>query len=570
MFKQFMKLFRGNENPADAVDHPHVEALQGDPEKSYLGFLLDAVQPRVEKRLKKHPDSDPVLEVASSLLLEIFPEHWKVGKGPLVDKWTPKPKPPPPPVAPPPPAPAVTDEADEEEVEEVEVDEGLADESDEFEVVVVEEADEDEEETDEEEADEDEEEADEEAEEEFEIVVEEDDVVVEAEEEEDPPAGFSSALDDTAEFEPPPVTRHPESEEDPWPITLAGDSLLHGSRVLLAVLLDNDRLPREEQLDVAEVLMAADLWGHLLAQQTNVGDRVQRLAKLVERKFGEGHFSQARLLLQVFPANAETRINNDRQLFYEEMILRMGIRRRAHLLEEVTEDIREALSEISLDDEEEVRDGFRCLAEGAQAQMCVYTRDQSEVERWKTVVSDSKVPGAEAYLLKLVPPRRWQGVWKEDRSLRQVLREQLVRPMARDHVVGHLKTAYFILRAVGDTGLEGYLDCFFEWSERVCGVNAVKHLPEIYNRTLSPREMIDPVFNDVYDRVYREPVGDVLKTLDTARVDEAFEEAIRRIVGADLSGLAPGNFNLGGFVFDSLLEMEYPTPEFGFRLHRLT
>ncbi|RVU47867.1 hypothetical protein EA187_00070 [Lujinxingia sediminis] len=383
----------------------------------------------------------------------------------------------------------------------------------------------------------------------------------------DAPAGFVSALDDTAEFEVPQVRAQPGVS---WPVHLDEPEMLHGARVLLAVLLDNDRLPLSCQLDVAELLVAADLWTQIVAQARGVEQRVDPLARLVEQKFAAGSFGQVKLLLQLFPANAETRISNDRQIFYEDMILRMGIRRRQALRAEVVDVLKAELSAERLREDVHAPAIFATLQERAGIAMHLYTREPSEVEPWRQVAQKVELTRGRAYLMGMIPPRRWRAVSeRSERPLLRLLNEHLVKPMARDHIIQHLKATYFVLRAVGDTGLEPYLDDFFTFSSEVCGVDAERFMPEIYRRTLGNAESIGGIFLDIYARHYQDVVEARLDSLDDAAIIRAYDQAMGALASCDVAEQAPGEFNLGGFVLDQHLNLKLSNPAFGFKLYRL-
>jgi hypothetical protein len=38
----------------------------------------------------------------------------------------------------------------------------------------------------------------------------------------------------------------------------------------------------------------------------------------------------------------------------------------------------------------------------------------------------------------------------------------------------------------------------------------------------------------------------------------------------DINELAPGNYDLGALIFDQIMNVKYPSPEFAFKVHRLT
>ena len=603
MLKQLFKRFRHTGDPSRDIDHPHLQQMGEQPAgRSYLDLLLDEVRPRVSARLEQHPESDPVLEIAAAALMAMFPTRFEPLEGPLSDASTPRHNPPPPPEttlppipvggppAPPVGAPAVSaTDADSAESDDSEAFETLDESSVVGEVYLGDEEDSEVFETLDESSvvgevylgDEEDSEVFETLDESSvvgEVYLNEEEVdtplaldetgevaIVNAEA--DAPAGFVSALDDTAEFDVPQVRAQ---QGVSWPVRLDEPEMLHGARVLLAVLLDNDRLPLSSQLDVAELLVAADLWTQIVAQARGVEQRVDPLARLVEQKFAAGSFGQVKLLLQLFPANAETRISNDRQIFYEDMILRMGIRRRQALSGEVVDAIKAELSAERLSEEAHTPAIFGSLQQRAGIAMHLYTREPSEVEPWRELAQKVELTQGRPYLLGMVPPRRWRAVSeRSERPLLRLLKEHLVKPMARDHIIQHLKATYFVLRAVGDTGLEPYLDDFFTFSSEVCGVDAERFMPEIYRRTLGSSESIGAIFLDIYTRHYQEAVEARLDTLDDAAIIQAYDQAMDALASCEVAEQAPGEFNLGGFVLDQHLDLKLSDPAFGFKLYRL-
>ncbi len=646
MLKEFLNLFRNEDDGADQVEHPHLEKLRSEEhaDSTYLEFLLQQVRPHVAQRLEQHPDSDPILEVATGIFAEMFPDRWQQPDGPLRDRWTPGQKadlsgePPQPPdtaAAPPaPPAPPPVDDVDvgsdadepsdeetdpdsepsaqlqeDSETEDAPGDNDASDETAEGDKPAQSEGNDDEEAVDadssnqrEEEKEQQEKAPEDDAEEEStepedtdqlsdgdddeeaseqeqkDVAVEKLDdeihgieelgVVQEEVVDSSTPAGFVSALDETAEFQPPP----PPASGTQGVMPLDDAAVLHGARILLAVLLDNDRLPVSNQLSPRELLMAAALWTRLLMRDTNIDDRVKQLARLVEQKFTDNHFSQAGLLLKLFPTNRETRINNDRQLFFEDLITRLGVHDRFGSGSDGTigESI-DQLTELSLDDDAALREAFEKLAETTGLNLHLYTRSPADVDRWRTLVETTNRPEAVWYFLDKIPPRRWRSVADGDeRAVETALREHIVRPMVRDYVIRQVQTCYFVLRTVGDTGLEPYLDSFFDWSEKCFDIDATAFMPEIHERITRERHLIAPVFADIYERHFRESVHQLLTDFDDDQLHDAFEGAIERIATSSPDDVTDGNYDLGGFVLDAYLEFEYPEPRFGFGMHRLT
>ncbi len=390
-------------------------------------------------------------------------------------------------------------------------------------------------------------------------------------------AGFDNPVDDTSELDirlAISATSAENNAKSPTKaISLDNENVLHNGRVLLTMLLNNDRLPPGQQLTVSELLLASELWIGFMLHNDGLDTQAQKLLQLIEQKFTDGQFSQARLLLQLFQTDRATLINNDRNLFYEDMILRVGIRRRHTASNEIKSAIRTLSQLVSTDlSDKSVRNLLDYLQEHLFIEFHLFTRSPEEVEHWRKIAKLSTMPQAVPYLLNQLPPRRWRHPdgQTDTRSVTALVREHLVPPMLREYVIRQMKTTYFILRAVGSTGLESYLDSFFDWSEQQFGVDATNYLSEIYNRTMGQDEMIASIFNDLYDRNYKVNAEQLLAKLDDAKLEKILAEAIQRITTCDMNEVAPGNYSLGDFVFDALTKMSYPTPDFAFKLHRLT
>ncbi len=497
-----------------------LQLLKGSPEPpadfegSYLDHVLQQVYPRAAQRLTDCPAHDPLLVIVAEVLLQTVPHIWETDyKGPLRDAGTPVKLPPPPPGKPPGTSAATaTEQASTEQTEQTEQ-----------------------------------------------------------------TAGFDSPADDTSELDirlvipadPDELTSNSGSKA----IRLDNEDVLRNGRVLLTMLLNNDRLPPGQQLTVSELLLASELWIGFMLQNDGLDAQAQKLLQLIEQKFTDGQFSQARLLLQLFQTDRATLINNDRNLFYEDMILRVGIRRRHAVSNDIKNAIASRSKQIteSLNDKN-IRSLFDYLQEHLFVEFHLFTRSPEEVEHWRKIARLSTLPQAIPYLLNQLPPRRWRhpdGL-TDQRSISALVREHLVPPMLREYVVRQMKTTYFILRAVGSTGLESYLDSFFDWSEQQFGVDATGYFSEIYTRTMGQDEMITAIFNDLYERYYQSTAEELLTKIDDAKLEELLVEAIQRITTCNMNEVAPGNYSLGDFVFDALTQMSYATPDFAFKLHRLT
>lgn len=583
MLKKFLKLFKHNE-----------EQVNPDLEGSYLDYVLSYVEQGVEQELQICNDHDPLLLVITNTLRVAMPGAWsEVITRPLVDplKAPARKMPPPPPTGPVTPPPAVeqetlteTNEFDtmEFDVDDVEFLNAEAAKASGEELSKVEDVEhvESSHESGEEEAatvevertptgeGEDTDESEEPAEE-----LDEDSELIEE------VTSTSPGYEATGEFSP------LRSDDDKAIVDtlprLDHREVLQAGRVFLGMLIENDRLPVELQLGLEELMLSRDL---LLGQHLGADDleqKAQQLLRIVERKFSEGQFSQARILLQLFQTDRPTRVRNDRNIFYEDMIQRLGIRRR----HPVAKDLLDEYAALTLGDEP-MRELSTWLDHKIFIKFHLFCRRADEVTRWTELAGKFSAPGSMDVLLRYLPPKRWRPFFpqlQEDAEpstssslihhvddVRKLVRQHIHADTLSNYIISHVRTCYFVLRAVGDTGLEKYLDTFFGWTEKAFGFNATVFLPELYRRSMGDSDMMRAVFLDLYARYLREHAETWLATIDVDTIDAAAERVTQTLKSCNLNDVPPGNYDLGGFIYDALFEVEYPTTEFAFKVHRLT
>ncbi|MBQ8037736.1 MAG: hypothetical protein IJ268_12150, partial [Proteobacteria bacterium] len=212
-------------------------------------------------------------------------------------------------------------------------------------------------------------------------------------------------------------------------------------RAYLSILIENEHLPSQSQLSEAELSTLRDLLFCYFSGAENVNEKGADVLSLIEKKFANGDFSQARILLQIFETNNETRQNNERNLFYEEMIMRLdsvaGKSKpiSAHLAQEV-------LADHAPDDD--VLRGLAALDQNVGARFCLYLRDPDEVERWKQALSPLK-PDVQEYLLDYIPVVRWRRIGSLAMPIHAQLTQHMTFEMLRRHVQQKLRMCYFIL-----------------------------------------------------------------------------------------------------------------------------
>lgn len=584
MFKRFLKFLKGEEDGA---------SIQF--EGSYLEHLFEQVRPFVHEELKECPDHDPHLLLVIGLLRATMLDRWADEfRRPLVDWTTIGVDPPPPPAEDPASGTAEVDVLADTEATEGdggEAIDGAADTED-FtaeariaEKAVAAEAEKDSDGDEESDSGAKSEDADETSEEDFAETIEDsgdDDFEIVAEEKEpesEEPQHWSRITEEISLSD---IEQHSVHETRDNTLEIDKSSLMEGDaprvdspqvlqagRVFLTLLLENDRLPSDLQLNVSETVLARDLLLGYFGGDDDFESKAKRLLALVEKKFGDGLFSQARILLQLFQTDEQTRVNNDRNLFYEDMILRLGIRRRHPLSEEELQIFRDRLK--NADTDEGTRDLARWLDEVCLIKFHLLLRDPAQAENWKTALEPCGLVKAKEAFHERVPPKRWRTV---DAFANEPVSEQIRRHVSSDtakkFVLNQLKTCYFILRAVGDTGLEGFLDTFFDWTSDQFDLNGTLLMPLLYNRSMQETAAMNSILEDIYEEHFAAKVEEKVAGITDEEIDAAARTVLKNLSKSDLGEIAPGYYDLGGFVFDTLFEVEYPTAEFAAKIHRIT
>jgi len=152
----------------------------------------------------------------------------------------------------------------------------------------------------------------------------------------------------------------------------------------------------------------------------------------------------------------------------------------------------------------------------------------------------------------------------------ELVDEQLTRDYVADYITEHLKTCYFVLRAVGDTGLEPYLDVFFDWVDEEFDVDGPALMPELYSETTANERLIDAIFEDLYARSFEEAIEERRQEWTHEQLEDAIGGALGNLSETDLSEIPPGHYDFGRFVLDELFEVEYPEDDFPYKMHRIT
>lgn len=349
------------------------------------------------------------------------------------------------------------------------------------------------------------------------------------------------------------------------------DANMQAARAFFSVLVENDRLPAGEQLDEGELTLLKNLLVEYFAGHDAVRARANEVLALIERKFSQGAFTQARILLQIFETDAETRLNNERNLFYEDMIMRLGMRRRHEIPDAERDQIRHTARELRIDRDDEVKQTLIWLGREYYVHFCLSVCDPGQVEVWQQLAR-KVAPEARQRLLRYVPPLRWRTpasiATLDTLALSEIHMSDAV---VKAHVQRLLKMCYFLLLASGDTGFESFIYSFLSWSRQALGVEAKALLPVIHRRSVLDEVGLQETLDAVFEEHYALPLAELVKGSSQFKsLENAWNALFARLARLDVNDIPPGHYDVGGFLLDELLDFEQPEPYFGFKLYRLT
>ena len=335
------------------------------------------------------------------------------------------------------------------------------------------------------------------------------------------------------------------------------------ARAFLSILIENDHLPMQCQLNESELGTLRDLLLGYFSGAANINDKGAQVLSLIERKFGNGDFSQAKILLQIFETNEETRQNNERNLYYEEMIIRLDMgptRPKAVGSGGAVPKLSSTASE-----EEAVR-YFQGLVNEGGIRFYLYLRDLEEVSRWQNALS-SLHAGVQEYLLDYIPVIRWRMIGMLEEPLMAQIGRHMTFEMLRRHVQSKLRMCYFLLLASGCTGHEWFIFSFTEWSKKHFDVDVREVFPVLHRSGVVEGMCLQEVLDIVTDRFYGNAMNRIVVRPDA--LEEAYHSALQTISESDFGQVPSGNYSLGDFILDALLPFDYASPAFAYRLYAM-
>ena len=338
---------------------------------------------------------------------------------------------------------------------------------------------------------------------------------------------------------------------------------LCAARAYLSILIENEHLATPAQLSEKELLMLRDLLFSYFKGAEDMNEKGAQVLALIETKFAAGEFSQAKILLQIFETNIETRQNNERNLYYEEMIRRLDVvSQKGKRLSAAQSGAGSAPDA----DDDTVLKLFSVLEENDGVRFYLNLRSPEEMHRWETSLA---VLPAETrdYIMDYIPVIRWRQLGSLPGPLLRQIGDHMTFEMLRRHVQQKLKMCYFLLLASGCTGYEWFIFSFSKWSQDIFHVDVREVFPMLHRSGIVDGMCLQEVLDVTTDRFYGRAMNEV--SINTDTLEKAYRDTLKFIFTTDFSQVPAGYYNFGSFVLDNILPFTYENPVFAYRLHSM-
>lgn len=321
-------------------------------------------------------------------------------------------------------------------------------------------------------------------------------------------------------------------------------------RTYTTLLLDNDRQPPSLQMTSADIALPRALLKSFFTSSPTMQADASNVLRFIEQRFAAGRFGQSRLLLQLFDTDPMTRRNNERNLFYEEMILRFMSSRKTP-------------GRVPVDDDD---GALADVLARNDVRLNTFGTPPESAATWIDALANSNESSRLA-AINLVPGPRWRQHWKEGSPV-QALARQLDQRGARTFVANLTRAVYFITLAPGATGFEPLLPRYIQWVAAHSDMIPTRILPQLHRASTLDERSLEDALNDVLDEFFQSSDLDAV-SFDEANVASAFEALEARLADVDISDVVEGEYDLGGMLLEQLFEFETGDPAITFRLNRL-
>lgn len=352
------------------------------------------------------------------------------------------------------------------------------------------------------------------------------------------------------------------------PVLVEGNSREQYLRTYVTLLLDNDRLAPHLQLTGANVQKPRQLLASFFNGSATLQRDAQNVLKFIEEKYTTGRFGQARLLLQLFDTDEATRRSNERNLFYEEMILAFMSRREVPVDEAQRADFRRACMDGAASVDIGMQQIVRWLAAHANIRLNVLGIKPDERVMWSHVLA--KAPHDLAFAFgSVVPVHKWRLATDFGSSALSAVEDHIDGLLLREYATRLTRVAYFITLAPGETGFENLLLRYIEWVGENFECVPTRILPELHKRTTIEEVGLSECLEDQF-RTHLHTSRFGTGGFSPEAIREAFSVLQRKLAELDINTIPEGDYDLTGMVMDELVAFAHSDLSQSFRVHRLS
>ena len=353
-------------------------------------------------------------------------------------------------------------------------------------------------------------------------------------------------------------------------------------------LKENERLPSRSQLTLEEIGLVWRTLRVCYAEASQVQEALSSVFRLVERKMERGLIRQAWAILDIFEYERHVQVDNERNLFLEEMARRFA-RYAKDKRREVPEELRAALR-AAADDLTLLPEALERLDSELGVRLFVLGTDHDERSAWNSLLGEAaRAARAEAQSADDEPPVRpdedtapevfdpsllWTRKWRRPTGAPLhagvPLLEDLVSPESvRAYLSSLLQGAYFLVLITESTGYEPFLAVFMRWLRDLAGPESMRVLSLLHSLLTLAERTTREAIRDLSGQELLAKLFGRLRDLDHDTLLAALRDVLRDAAEADLGAVPAGDYSLTGVILDRAAGLSHPVYELTWRLHRL-
>ncbi|MDY0058307.1 MAG: hypothetical protein RBU45_00725 [Myxococcota bacterium] len=351
-------------------------------------------------------------------------------------------------------------------------------------------------------------------------------------------------------------------------------------RLYFHFLRDNERLPLAGQLRVEEIRL---VWETLLAffSDDDVGqDKIGQVFRLVQRKMEQGHIGQAWNVLNIFDYQRNVRVDNERNLFLEEMGLLFAKRSVEESARPVPPELRELLRAAAAD-LTRLPAALEGLARDLGLQLHLLAPDAEEAAAWAAIwpteTGESEAPAAASAGSpaaknghQALLTRKWRIPKEFPAEVGESTRADLLDPLAVAGVCDALlKGVYFLILVTENTGFEEFLVTFLGWLRGFAGDEVMRSFSLFHSQLTLEEKTVNEALEGLLTTEPLSKLSARLGQLEGPELTAGLRRLLQGWADQELGELAPGDYSLNGLLFCEAGGLVFPKPELAWRLHRI-